>query len=106
MGKRDSKAAKAKRAERRGETRAHAEAKASKSDAKRDKREANKKDEEDLDAILAEFKAMQAKEVAVKEEVVPPPSPRANCSLTVHPIKEELLLFGGERFDGIGEDLG
>ena len=100
MGKRDSKAAKAKRAERRGETRAHAEAKASKSDAKRDKREANKKDEEDLDAILAEFKAMQAKEVAVKEEVVPPPSPRANCSLTVHPVKEELLLYGGERFDG------
>ena len=101
MGKgRDSKAAKAKRDQRRGETRARAEQKSSKSEQKKDKKDANKKDEEDLDALLAEFKAMQADTKTVKEEVVPPPSPRANCTLTIHPTKEELLLFGGERYDG------
>ena len=75
MGKRDGKAAKAKRDARRGETRQHAEAKSGKSDAKRDKRDANKQDEEDLEALLAEFKRMQSETKAVKEEVVPPPSP-------------------------------
>ena len=60
MGKgRDSKAAKKKRDERRGETRAHGEAKAEKNLGKQEKRQANKKDEDDLDALLAEFKAMQ-----------------------------------------------
>ena len=97
---RDSKAAKKKRDERRGATRAQGEAKATKSEAKREKRQANQKDEEDLDALLAEFRSMQAAQTSVKEEVVPPPSPRANATLTVHPTKEELLLFGGERYDG------
>ena len=97
---RDTKAAKAKRAERRGATRAQAEAKAEKSDAKKDKRQANRKDDEDLDALLAEFRSMQASTTAVREEVVPPPSPRANGTLTVHPSKEELLFYGGERYDG------
>ena len=68
------------------------EAKASKSEAKREKREANKKDEDDLDALLAEFRSMASKESTVREEVVPPPSPRANGTLTVHPSKDELLL--------------
>ena len=97
---RDSKSAKKKRDERRGATRAQGEAKATKSEAKREKRQANAKDEEDLDALLAEFRSMQAAQTTVKEEVVPPPSPRANATLTVHPTKEELLLFGGERYDG------
>ena len=97
---RDGKAAKKKRDERRGETRAHNEQKATKSDAKKDKRDANKQDEDDLDALLKEFRDMQATQTTVKEEVVPPPSPRANATLTVHPLKEELLLFGGERYDG------
>lgn len=97
---RDSKAAKAKRAERRNETRVKADQKAGKSEMKKEKRNANKKDEEDIDALLAEFKSMQTDTKAVKEQVVPPPSPRANCTLTVHPSKDELLLFGGERYDG------
>ena len=100
MGKRDGKAAKAKRAERRGETRAHADAKVNKSQAKKDKRGANQADEDDLDVLLKEFREMSAAMTTVKEEVVPPPSPRANGTITVHPSKEELLLFGGERYDG------
>jgi N-acetylneuraminic acid mutarotase len=50
--------------------------------------------------MLAEFRALQVEQKAVKDQIVPPPSPRANCSLTVHPTKDELLLFGGERYDG------
>ena len=100
MGKRDSKAAKAKRNERRTETRQHAEEKSGKSEAKKEKRSANKKDDEDIDALLAEFKSMQTATKTVKEEVVPPPSPRVNCSVTMHPTRDELLLFGGELNDG------
>ena len=77
-------------------TRAHGESKASKSDAKKDKRAANKQDEDDLDALLKEFRDMQATQTTVKEEAVPPPSPRANATLTAHPTKDELLLFGGD----------
>ena len=43
---------------------------------------------------------MQADEAKVGEQAVPPPSPRANGSLTLHPSGNELLLFGGEHFDG------
>ena len=100
LSQRDSKAAKKKRDERRGATRAAGEAKASKSDAKKEKRAANQKDEDDLESLLAEFREMQAETKTVKEEVVPPPLPRANATFTVHPNKDELLLFGGERYDG------
>ena len=36
---------------------------------------------------------------AIKEEVAPPPSKRANGSLTAHPTKDELIYFGGEHFE-------
>jgi hypothetical protein len=36
----------------------------------------------------------------VIETVVPPPSRQANFSLTAHPEKEDLTLFGGEYFNG------
>jgi hypothetical protein len=42
-----------------------------------------------------------AAKVAINEEVVPHPTPRIHATLTVHPTKEnELILFGGEFFDG------
>ncbi len=100
MGKRDSKAAKAKRQERRGKAALRTEAKTAKSEAKKDKKDLNRRDEEDLDALLAEFRELNATRTSVKEVVCPPPSPRANCTLTAHPSKDELLLFGGERYDG------
>ena len=89
MGKRDTKAAKAKRSERRGKGSLKTDAKTAKSEAKADKRELNKKDEDDLDALLAEFRAMQSECKAVREEAAPPPSPRANVSLTAHPSRDE-----------------
>ena len=100
MGKRDTKAAKAKRAERRGKGAAKTEAKTEIAQGKQARRDANAKDEEDLDAVLKEFSAMQAQLTAINEEVAPPPSKRCNGSLTAHPTKDELIYFGGEHFDG------
>jgi hypothetical protein len=37
----------------------------------------------------------------VVEEIVPRPSPRANASFLANPLKDnELILFGGEFFNG------
>lgn len=58
--------------------------------------------EEDVEAILADILAAEAAAVAVTEATdVPPPSPRVNGTLVAHPSRDgELLLFGGEHFDG------
>lgn len=46
------------------------------------------------------MKAKDAEKVAVSVEVVPHPSPRAAFSLTAWPAGGELVLFGGEFYDG------
>ncbi|CAF3809706.1 unnamed protein product [Rotaria sp. Silwood1] len=38
--------------------------------------------------------------VVIEEPTQNPPSRRANVSFTEHPLKDELILFGGEFFDG------
>ncbi len=103
MGKRDSKAAKAKRSERRGKAALKTEEKTAKSETKQDRRDANKQDSEDLEKVasrartlarhahlactergpchrtffcaqvLKELAAIQAAEAAVGDLVVPPP---------------------------------
>ncbi|XP_069824698.1 kelch domain-containing protein 4 isoform X1 [Dendropsophus ebraccatus] len=75
-----------------------AEKTASKMEKKVSKR--SKKDEEDLEALIAEFQSLDAKKTQVVETSCPPPSPRLNASLTPHPEKDELILFGGEYFNG------
>ena len=59
-----------------------------------------KKEEEDLEALIAEFQTLDAKKTQVIETSCPPPSPRLNGSLSAHPEKDELILFGGEYFNG------
>ncbi|KAM9301476.1 kelch domain-containing protein 4 [Gastrophryne carolinensis] len=59
-----------------------------------------KKDEEDLEALIAEFQSLDAKKTQVQETPCPPPSPRLNASLTPLPDRDELVLFGGEYFNG------
>ncbi|XP_075367099.1 kelch domain-containing protein 4 isoform X3 [Mycteria americana] len=59
-----------------------------------------KKEEEDLEALIAEFQSLDAKKTQVIESSCPPPSPRLNSSLSAHPEKDELILFGGEYFNG------
>jgi len=59
-------------------------------------------DEDDIDALLAEFKAKDAAKTAVTVEAgVDPPSPRVNCAVVANPVREhEVLVFGGECYNG------
>lgn len=58
-------------------------------------------EEEDLDALLEQFKKEWETEHDVQEERQSgPPSRRANATLTACPLGTDLWLFGGEYFDG------
>lgn len=55
----------------------------------------------DLDAILAQYAEEQAKFLKVTEVVSGPPSPRTSATILASPSnRNELLIFGGEHFDG------
>lgn len=54
----------------------------------------------DIVEIVAKLEAEEAQRKTVTETIVPPPSPRSNFSLISHPEKEELILFGGEFYNG------
>ncbi|XP_008309253.1 kelch domain-containing protein 4 [Cynoglossus semilaevis] len=88
MGKKGKKEKKVKGAEKTA-------AKMEKKVSKRSKRE-----EEDLEALIAEFQNLDAKKTQVVETTCPPPSPRLSASLSAHPEKDELILFGGEFYNG------
>ncbi|MEQ2306524.1 kelch domain containing 4 [Ameca splendens] len=88
MGKKSKKEKKVKGADKTA-------AKMEKKVSKRSKRE-----EEDLEALIAEFQNLDAKKTQVTETSCPPPSARLNASLSAHPEKDELILFGGEFFNG------
>lgn len=54
------------------------------------------------DALIAEFE--KANSTRSKVEILAcekPPSPRVNFTFVAHPAKDELLLFGGEFFNGM-----
>ncbi|XP_075998616.1 kelch domain-containing protein 4 [Genypterus blacodes] len=88
MGKKGKKEKKVKGAEKTA-------AKMEKKVSKRSKRE-----EEDLESLIAEFQTLDAKKTQVTETTCPPPSPRLNASFSANPEKDELILFGGEFFNG------
>lgn len=55
----------------------------------------------DLDAILAQYAEEQAKFLKVTEVVSEPPVPRSSATVLASPSnRNELLLFGGEYYDG------
>ncbi|CAO2609676.1 Kelch domain-containing protein 4 [Lemmus lemmus] len=60
----------------------------------------SRKEEEDLEALIAHFQTLDAKKTQVTETPSSPPTPRLNASLSAHPEKDELILFGGEYFNG------
>ncbi|KAJ5136527.1 hypothetical protein N7448_005081 [Penicillium atrosanguineum] len=99
MGKKDKKSA---------EHKARVTAKASKKSAKSEKKsKAKAKDADsdvedaDLDAILAQYAEEQAKFLKVTEIPSEPPAPRSSPTVLASPSnRNELLLFGGEYFDG------
>ncbi|CAH1780098.1 unnamed protein product [Owenia fusiformis] len=63
---------------------------------KRQKKELLAKGEDDIEALIAEFQENDRKLTEVQEEKTAPPSPRCSMTLTAHPDRDELILFGGE----------
>nr|CAB3259327.1 kelch domain-containing protein 4-like [Phallusia mammillata] len=64
------------------------------------KKDAKNDGMEDLEAMIAEFKEIDRKRTTFNEEKSSHPSPRSNLSVVAHPEKDELILFGGEYFNG------
>ncbi|KAI9376593.1 hypothetical protein BJX61DRAFT_254640 [Aspergillus egyptiacus] len=89
----------------------HKERVAAKQSKKADKKEKRNKtkgrdadsdaEDADLDAILAQYAEEQAKFLKVTEVVSEPPSPRTSATVLASPSnRNELLVFGGEYYDG------
>lgn len=58
------------------------------------------KGEDDIEKLIAEFQEQDHKENYIGDELCPQPSPRGGSSFCAHPDKDEILLFGGEYFNG------
>ncbi|KAL5343624.1 hypothetical protein BJX70DRAFT_353024 [Aspergillus crustosus] len=89
----------------------HKERVAAKQSKKADKKEKRHKtkgrdadsdtEDADLDAILAQYAEEQARFLKVTEVVSGPPSPRTSATVLASPSnRNELLIYGGEYFDG------
>ncbi|OOF98925.1 hypothetical protein ASPCADRAFT_204627 [Aspergillus carbonarius ITEM 5010] len=89
----------------------HKERVAAKQSKKADKKEKKGKgkgkdadsdvEDADLDAILAQYAEEQAKFLKVTEVVGGPPTPRSSATILASPSnRNELLIYGGEYFDG------
>lgn len=55
---------------------------------------------EELESLIAQFQELDKKKTTFSEETTGQPSPRSNLSVTAHPDKDELILFGGEYYNG------
>ncbi|XP_033210932.1 kelch domain-containing protein 4-like isoform X2 [Belonocnema kinseyi] len=55
---------------------------------------------DDIEKIVAEIEKEEARRQRVVECVVASPSRRVNFTLSAHPFKDELIMFGGEFYDG------
>ncbi|XP_034190828.1 kelch domain-containing protein 4 isoform X1 [Osmia lignaria lignaria] len=64
------------------------------------KKELAARGEDDIEHVIAEIEREEAKRKCIIEKTVAPPSRRINCTLTAHPFKDELIIFGGEFHDG------
>ncbi|KAF5863717.1 hypothetical protein ETB97_009504 [Aspergillus alliaceus] len=100
MGKKNKKSA---------EHKERVAAKTSKKAAQKEKKSKTKKgkdadsdvEDADLDSILAQYAEEQARFLKVTEVVSGPPSPRSSATVLASPSnRNELLVFGGEFFDG------
>lgn len=93
MGKKNKK-------EKKGQGKEKTQQKAEKNAKKKAKKELAEKGEDDIEKMIAEFQEQDKRKTQVLVEKCAPPSPRSNMSLTAHPDKDELLMFGGEYFTG------
>lgn len=101
-----AKGKKTKTAEKQARTRAKQSKKAAKGEKKAKLKDASRDDDSDaedvdIDAVLAAYAEEQAKFLKVTEELCEPPSPRSSSTILASPSnRNELLLFGGEYYDG------
>ncbi|XP_055528789.1 kelch domain-containing protein 4 [Wyeomyia smithii] len=93
MGKKDKNQKKGKGAEKTA-------MKTDKKLAAKQKKLISKLGEDDIESIVAKYEINESKSAIVVESICPPPSARVNFSICSHPYKEELLLYGGELFNG------
>uniref|UniRef100_A0A1I8PKM2 Kelch domain-containing protein 4 n=1 Tax=Stomoxys calcitrans TaxID=35570 RepID=A0A1I8PKM2_STOCA len=94
MGKKDKNKKKGKGAEKTA-------MKTNKKLAAKQKKMLEKLGEADIAEFVAKLESEEARLKTVTEEFcATPPSPRSSFSLVAHPEKEELILFGGEFFNG------
>jgi len=99
MGKKDKKSA--ERKERLAAKQAKKAAQKEKKAKKKGRDDDSDAEDVDLDAILAQYAEEQAKFLKVTEVVSGPPSPRSSATMIASPSnRNELLIFGGEYFDG------
>lgn len=56
--------------------------------------------QDDIEKIVAEIEKEEARRQCIKEVVVDAPFRRVNFTLTAHPFKDELIMLGGEFYDG------
>ncbi|CAH1179032.1 unnamed protein product [Phaedon cochleariae] len=64
------------------------------------KKELQLKGEDDIENIVAQIEKEEKQRLQVTETQVEPPSRRLNFSFVAHPDKEQLILYGGEFFNG------
>lgn len=56
--------------------------------------------EDDIDTLLADLRVRDAAQTAISIAPCDAPSPRSGATWIAHPTKPELILFGGELYDG------
>ncbi|KAG5896299.1 hypothetical protein JTB14_008855 [Gonioctena quinquepunctata] len=56
--------------------------------------------EDDIENIVEQIEKEEKKRLQVTEAVVDPPSRRLNFTFVAHPDKDQLILYGGEFFNG------
>ncbi|XP_018561672.1 kelch domain-containing protein 4-like [Anoplophora glabripennis] len=64
------------------------------------KKELQAMGEDDIEDIVAQIEKEEQKRLQVIEAVIDAPSRRVNFSFIAHPSKEQLILYGGEYFNG------
>ncbi|EDW40355.1 GL24939 [Drosophila persimilis] len=93
MGKKDKNKKKGKGAEKTA-------MKTDKKNAAKQKKMLEKLGEANITDIIHMLEVKEGRLDGITEEVCPPPSPRSNFTLVAHPEKEELIMFGGELYNG------
>lgn len=99
MGKRDTKAAKAKRAERRGKGALKTGEKTAKSEEKQQRRDANQQDNEDLEKVPAPPCVTPHSQAAARH----PSAPLSPSTPLIRPHRSPLLVAGAQ---GVGRHAG